>query len=102
MHETALSQRILFHPVRLPWFTAVRLLGTSNPTLTNPTLRGEYKSAYMKKNFTDAQVGSMWTHLTPAVLRRADQRRRVGRHRVGAALSPFPAACASPSVWAAM
>lgn len=54
----------LFHPVRLPWFTAVRLLGTSNPTLTNPTLRGEYKSAYMKKNFTDAQVGSMWTHLT--------------------------------------
>ncbi|MFD3409870.1 BBE domain-containing protein [Streptomyces cyaneofuscatus] len=54
----------LFHPVRLPWFTAVRLLGTSNPTLTNPTLRGEYKSAYMKKNFTDAQVGSMRTHLT--------------------------------------
>ncbi|MFI5762100.1 MULTISPECIES: FAD-dependent oxidoreductase [unclassified Streptomyces] len=56
----------LYHPTRIPWFTAVRLLGTSNPTLTNPTLRGEYKSGYMKKNFTDAQVSSMYTHLTRA------------------------------------
>ena len=54
----------LYQPQILPWFTAVRLLGTDNPTLTNPTLRGDYKSAYLKKSFTDEQIAAMYTNLT--------------------------------------
>ncbi|WP_323139257.1 MULTISPECIES: FAD-binding oxidoreductase [unclassified Streptomyces] len=54
----------LFTPQRLPWLTAAKLLGTSNPTLTSPVLRGHHKSAYLRKGFTDAQIGSMYRHLT--------------------------------------
>ncbi|MER6695491.1 BBE domain-containing protein, partial [Streptomyces minutiscleroticus] len=53
-----------YAPQRLPWLTSVKLLGTSNPTLTNPTLRGHHKSAYLRKNLTEAQVASMYKHLT--------------------------------------
>ncbi|MFJ6291730.1 FAD-binding oxidoreductase [Streptomyces griseoviridis] len=54
----------LFTPQRLPWLHSVTLLGTSNPTLTDPTLRGHHKSAYFRKNVTAAQAGSMYRHLT--------------------------------------
>ncbi|MDX3494264.1 FAD-binding protein [Streptomyces turgidiscabies] len=54
----------LFTPQRLSWLTSVKLLGTSNPTLTNPTLRGHHKSAYLRRNVTDAQAASMYRHLT--------------------------------------
>ncbi|MEZ0093273.1 FAD-binding protein [Streptacidiphilus sp. EB129] len=54
----------LFTPQRLPWLTASKLLGTSNPTLTSPVLRGAHKSAYLLKPFSDAQIGSMYRHLT--------------------------------------
>ncbi len=54
----------LFTPQRLPWLHSVRLLGTSNPTLTDPTLRGHHKSAYLRRNVTTAQAASMYRHLT--------------------------------------
>ena len=51
-------------PARLPWLQATRLVGTNNPTITNPTSRGAHKSAYMRKNFTPEQVAVMYKHLT--------------------------------------
>ncbi|MGA5519833.1 FAD-binding oxidoreductase [Streptomyces pseudogriseolus] len=54
----------LFTPQALPWLHSVKLLGTSNPTLTNPTLRGHHKSAYLRKNVTEAQAAAMYRHLT--------------------------------------
>ncbi|MFG2679779.1 FAD-binding oxidoreductase [Streptomyces sp. NPDC048392] len=54
----------LFTPQRLPWLHSVKLLGTSNPTLTDPTLRGHHKSAYLRKNVTKAQATAMYRHLT--------------------------------------
>ncbi|KPI04839.1 FAD linked oxidase domain-containing protein [Actinobacteria bacterium OK074] len=54
----------LFTPQRLAWLHSVKLLGSSNPTLTNPTLRGHHKSAYLRKNVTDAQAAAMYRHLT--------------------------------------
>ncbi|MER5479749.1 FAD-binding oxidoreductase [Streptomyces sp. NPDC002734] len=56
----------LFTPQRLPWLHSVKLLGTSNPTLTNPTLRGHHKSAYLRKNVSDGQAAAMYRHLTRA------------------------------------
>lgn len=53
-----------FTPRKLPWLTSVRLLGTNNPALTNPTLRSANKSAYHRKGFTAAQAGSLYNHLT--------------------------------------
>ncbi|WP_442727746.1 FAD-binding oxidoreductase [Streptomyces pseudogriseolus] len=54
----------LFTPQALPWLHSVKLLGTSNPTLTNPTLRGHHKSAYLRRNVTEAQAAAMYRHLT--------------------------------------
>ncbi|MET7694823.1 FAD-binding protein [Streptomyces sp. NPDC005483] len=54
----------LFTPQHLPWLHSVKLLGTSNPTLTDPTLRGHHKSAYLRKNVTEAQATAMYRHLT--------------------------------------
>jgi hypothetical protein len=53
-----------FTPRRLPWLTSMKLLGTSNPTLTNPSLRGAHKSAYLRKEFADAQIAAMYRQLT--------------------------------------
>jgi hypothetical protein len=53
-------------PRRLPWLAATRLLGTSNPVLTNPTLRGAHKSTYMRKNLPAAHIAAMYKHLTRA------------------------------------
>ncbi|MFJ4875286.1 FAD-binding oxidoreductase [Streptomyces sp. NPDC088745] len=53
-----------FTPRKLPWLTSVRLLGTNNPALTNPTLRSANKSAYHRKGFTVAQAGALYNHLT--------------------------------------
>lgn len=54
----------LFTPKRLPWLTSMRLLGTSNSTLTNPALRGAHKSAYLRKGLTNTQIAAMYRHLT--------------------------------------
>ncbi|WP_262705607.1 MULTISPECIES: FAD-binding oxidoreductase [Streptomyces] len=53
-----------FHPVRLPYLTSVRYISTNNATLTNPALRGAYKSAYMRKGFTDDQIAALYRRLS--------------------------------------
>ncbi|MCQ4079754.1 FAD-binding protein [Streptomyces sp. RB6PN25] len=54
----------LASPRRMPWLQATRLVGTNNPTITNPTSRGAHKSAYMRKNFSDHQVSAMYRHMS--------------------------------------
>ncbi|MEU4744753.1 FAD-binding oxidoreductase [Actinosynnema sp. NPDC023658] len=49
---------------RLPWLQAIRLLGTTNSTLNDPTLRAEYKSAYMRAGFPERQLAALHRHLT--------------------------------------
>ncbi|SMY04930.1 FAD-dependent oxidoreductase [Brevibacterium antiquum] len=54
-----------FHQTReISWMQATRMVGTDNPTITNPTSRGAHKSAYFKKRFTDAQLDVMWEQMT--------------------------------------
>ncbi|MCM3263340.1 MULTISPECIES: FAD-dependent oxidoreductase [Streptomyces] len=51
-------------PRRMPWLDATRLVGTSNPTITHPALRGAHKSAYMRRTFTDRHTAVLYRHLT--------------------------------------
>ncbi|MFD3557685.1 FAD-binding protein [Streptomyces goshikiensis] len=51
---------------KLPWLQAASLIGTINTTLNDPTLRGAHKSAYMRTNFTDAQLASLYASMTAA------------------------------------
>jgi hypothetical protein len=51
-------------PRHLPWLQATRFLGTTNPTLNDPTLRADYKSAYMRANFPDNQVAALYKHFS--------------------------------------
>jgi len=48
----------------LPWLQAIRLLGTTNTTLNDPTLRAEYKSAYMRSAFPESHLAALHSHLT--------------------------------------
>jgi hypothetical protein len=59
---TAMPQ--LATPRRMPWLQATRLVGTNNPTITNPTSRGAHKSAYMRKNFSDHQISVMYRRMS--------------------------------------
>lgn len=49
---------------QLPWLQATRLIGTSNSTLNDPTMRGAHKSGYLRANFTDAQVAAVYAAMT--------------------------------------
>ncbi|MFI9029948.1 FAD-dependent oxidoreductase [Streptomyces sp. NPDC053560] len=49
---------------RMPWLTATKLIGTNNPTITHPNLRGAHKSAYMKKAFIDHHAAALYRYLT--------------------------------------
>ncbi|WP_405010946.1 FAD-binding oxidoreductase [Kitasatospora sp. NBC_01539] len=53
-----------YTPQRMPWLQSARYLGTTNSTLVDPSLRGDYKSAFHKRNLTDAQIATFWKHLT--------------------------------------
>ncbi|MYZ34304.1 MULTISPECIES: FAD-binding protein [unclassified Streptomyces] len=46
-------------PRRLPWLQATRYLGVTNSVLVDPTLRGDHKSAYVRRN----RSGIPWTTL---------------------------------------
>ena len=59
-------------PRRMPWLQATRLVGTNNPTITNPTSRGAHKSAYMRKNFSDHQVSVMYRHMSDPSFQNVD------------------------------
>ncbi|MEC3994866.1 FAD-binding protein [Actinacidiphila sp. DG2A-62] len=51
-------------PLRLPWLQATRMTSTTNPLLNDPTLRAEYKSAYVKTAFRPEQAQAMYRQLT--------------------------------------
>ncbi|MFD6968819.1 FAD-binding protein [Streptomyces sp. NPDC059949] len=51
-------------PRRLPWLQATRYLGVTNSVLVDPTLRGDHKSAYMRRNLPEQQIATMYRHLT--------------------------------------
>ncbi|MGM1065106.1 FAD-binding oxidoreductase [Saccharothrix sp. Mg75] len=48
---------------RQPWLQAIRMIGTTNSTLNDPTLRAEYKSAFMRGTFPDDQLRALFDHL---------------------------------------
>ncbi|WP_110943897.1 FAD-binding oxidoreductase [Streptomyces niger] len=54
----------LAEPRTLRWLEATRYMALSNPNLTDPTLRQDYKSAYMNTQFPDDQVAALYKHLT--------------------------------------
>ncbi|WP_282697152.1 FAD-binding protein [Streptomyces sp. CC208A] len=51
-------------PRRLPWLQATRYLGVTNSVLVDPTLRGDQKSAYQRRNIPERQIATMYRHLT--------------------------------------
>jgi hypothetical protein len=53
----------LAEPRTLPWLEATRV-PCHHPRLTDPTLRAEYKSAYMRKTFPDSHAAALHTQLT--------------------------------------
>ncbi|MFC4852904.1 FAD-binding oxidoreductase [Actinophytocola glycyrrhizae] len=55
-------------PRRLPWLQAARFLGTTNATVNDPTLRGDYKSAYMRAVFPDHQIAALYKHFTSTAI----------------------------------
>ncbi|MEJ2855059.1 MULTISPECIES: FAD-dependent oxidoreductase [unclassified Saccharothrix] len=59
-------------PRELPWLQATRFIGTENISLNDPTLRADYKSAYMRGNFTDAQIDLFHDFLNRPDLDRGD------------------------------
>ena len=48
----------------LPWLQFAKLSGTTNALLNDPTLRAEYKSAFMRTAFTNTQMAAFYKHLT--------------------------------------
>ncbi|XVV06635.1 FAD-binding protein [Actinosynnema sp. CA-248983] len=48
----------------LPWLQATKYIGKAIISFNDPTLRADYKSAYMKATFTDAQAGTFYDFLT--------------------------------------
>lgn len=54
----------LVEPRLLPWLQATRLVGTNNPTITNPTSRGCHKSAYFRQGVTRAQEDVLYRQMT--------------------------------------
>lgn len=51
-------------PQRLPWLQATKYLGAANPILADPTLRGDFKSAFNRARYTDQQIAGWYKHLT--------------------------------------
>jgi hypothetical protein len=50
---------------RLPWMASTETIGSSNPTLlTDATLRGAVKHAYLRQRFTDEQIAAIYHHMT--------------------------------------
>ncbi|QZZ32205.1 MULTISPECIES: FAD-binding oxidoreductase [unclassified Streptomyces] len=51
-------------PRRMPWLQAARYLGTTNPTLNDPSLKGDFKSAYYRTAMPAGHVKEFYRHLT--------------------------------------
>jgi hypothetical protein len=56
----------LLTPKEYSWLDATRLVGTNNPTITSPTSRGGHKSAYLRRNFSAAQISTLFTFMSGA------------------------------------
>ncbi len=54
----------LVTPRRLPWLQATRMFGTTSGTLNDPTLRIDYKSAYLRRSIPQHQIGVLYKYLT--------------------------------------
>ncbi|MFJ9344299.1 FAD-binding protein [Streptomyces sp. NPDC101733] len=54
----------LARPRRMPWLQAARYLGTTNPTLNDPSLKGDFKSSYYRTAMPDAHIDEFYEHLT--------------------------------------
>lgn len=50
-------------PQRWGWLKLSRYLGTGHIRIVDPALRGTYKSAYHRKNYTPAQIGTLYRQL---------------------------------------
>ncbi|WP_328308031.1 FAD-binding protein [Streptomyces sp. NBC_00442] len=51
-------------PRRIPWLQATRHLGTTNALVNDPTLHSDFKSAYFREGFSDAQLASLYDRLS--------------------------------------
>jgi hypothetical protein len=51
-------------PRQLPWLHSVRLIASSIPSFSNPTLRGSSKSAFLRRGYTPTQTQAMYAALT--------------------------------------
>ncbi|NJP65493.1 FAD-binding oxidoreductase [Streptomyces sp. ventii] len=51
-------------PQRLPWMQATQYIGTANATTNNPTLKGDFKSAYMRASFPERHLRVLYEHLS--------------------------------------
>ncbi|WP_200308867.1 FAD-binding protein [Streptomyces adelaidensis] len=54
----------LAEPREMPWLNATRMVGTNNPTITDPMSRAVHKSGYMRKNFSDQQIAALYNYMT--------------------------------------
>ncbi|MET9442745.1 FAD-binding oxidoreductase [Streptomyces sp. NPDC006610] len=54
----------LAEPRRMPWFQAARYAGTTNPTLNDPSLKSDNKSAYYRTAIPAAQIDRIYEQLT--------------------------------------
>ncbi|MFC8349611.1 FAD-binding oxidoreductase [Streptomyces sp. NPDC057280] len=54
----------LAEPRRMPWLQATRYIGTTNPTLNDPTFRSDFKSAYYRRTMPTAHIDEFYKHLT--------------------------------------
>jgi len=50
--------------LRTAWLKATRHMGMGSPLQTSPTFRGEHKSAYLRKSFTEEHIAAAYKHLT--------------------------------------
>jgi hypothetical protein len=56
----------LFSTRLMSWMQATKLVGTNNPTITNPVLRGAHKSAYLNQRFSGKQLQVLYRQMTKA------------------------------------
>ncbi|MEJ2858933.1 MULTISPECIES: FAD-binding oxidoreductase [unclassified Saccharothrix] len=49
---------------RMPWLQATRFLGATNVAINDPTMRAEFKSAYMVGEYPEAHLAALHKHLT--------------------------------------
>ncbi|WP_410537760.1 FAD-binding oxidoreductase [Streptomyces sp. KL2] len=54
----------LAEPREMPWLNATRMVGTNNPTITDPMSRAAHKSGYMRENFSDHQIAALYKYMT--------------------------------------